>query len=129
MKGLNELEQAVLDKLIAGNHPALHNLRTQANVAKMIERELTGCGFYVNFEVPVNIPALKGNFQICDVNGEMEGLLFGAGFVLFIRNGYLDLLEGFSYDEPWPEHIGKFTLSYLKEPRELSFLSQRKIYI
>jgi hypothetical protein len=47
-----------------------------------------------------------------DVNAEVEGLKFGAGFVLFISDGKLEMLEGYSYDEQWPTEIKKFVLSY-----------------
>jgi hypothetical protein len=30
------------------------------------------------------------------------------------------MLEGFTFDEPWPEHIGDFELKYDREPRKLS---------
>ncbi len=37
---------------------------------------------------------------------------YGAGFLVFIDNGYFDMLEGYAYDEPWPDQITGFTLSY-----------------
>jgi hypothetical protein len=51
--------------------------------------------------------------------GEMQGLVHGAGFVLFVRDGRIDTLEGFSYDEPWPQQVSKFNLKYQREPRDL----------
>jgi hypothetical protein len=48
------------------------------------------------------VPTLRGDFHIGDVSGELEGLANGAGFVLFIRDGRLKMLEGFTFDEPWP---------------------------
>lgn len=41
----------------------------------------------------------------------------GAGFVIFVRRGRLDLFEGYSHDEPWPDEIGEFELTYQEEPR------------
>ncbi len=46
------------------------------------------------------------------MSGDLEGVAHGAGFVLFIRDGALACLEGFTYDEPWPETIKSFTLNY-----------------
>ena len=121
MEGLNDLQQAVLNKLLSGDHPVLNALRVQAAKACLVKQEYTGVGFFCNFEVPSEAPILRGDFEISDVNAEIEGLTNGAGFVLFISNGQLDMLEGFSYDEPWVQTAGGFNLTYLNEPRELSF--------
>ena len=120
MEGLNDLEQAVLDKLLAGDHPALSTLREQARRAQLVGREYTGVGFFCDFQVPGDVPVVSGDFHISDVVGELHGLAHGTGFVLFVRDGRLNMLEGFTYDEPWPQEIGQFTLTYESEPRDLS---------
>ena len=128
MEGLNALEQAVLDKFLAGDHPTLATLRAQAKNAHLLTRELSGVGFFCSFEVPPQAPRLEGlgDFQLDDVNAAVNGMAHGAGFVLFIRDGRLHMLEGFSYDEPWPAEIRQFTLTYQDEPRELPLLPSAK---
>jgi hypothetical protein len=42
----------------------------------------------------------------------MDGLEHGAGFELLVKDGYLRMLEGYSYDEPWPDSIHTFDLYY-----------------
>jgi hypothetical protein len=118
---LTFLERAVLEKLLAGEHPALVALRAQAKLARMAKRELTGVGFYCAFDVPPEAPAVDGSpdFTIDDVKGESRGLAHGAGFVVFVRSGRLASLEGFTYDEPWPLDPTGMELSYLREPRDL----------
>lgn len=119
MEGLGELEQAVLDKLLAGDHPVLALLRAQAKAAHLASREQTGAGFFCSFEVPPNAPLLATlpDFHFGDVNAVLDGLEYGAGFVLFVRDGRLDTLEGYSYGEAWPEEIRSFKLTYQDEPR------------
>lgn len=120
MEGLEDLARSVLDKLLAGEHPVLGALRVQAQHARLLTRESTGVGFYCSFDVPPDIPIVEPrNFEIDDVNGELQGLAHGAGFVLFIRDGRLDMLEGFSYNEPWPSEIRNLKLNYHHEPRKL----------
>lgn len=118
MVGLNALEQGVLEKLLAGDHPMLATLRRQFGQARLAKREYTGVGFYCDFEVESNAPKVAGDFHIGDVHAELEGLAHGAGFVLFIRGGRLRMLEGFTYDEPWPEQIGDFSLRYTDPARK-----------
>ncbi|MDX2000062.1 MAG: hypothetical protein SF066_20275 [Thermoanaerobaculia bacterium] len=109
---LNELEHAVMEKLLAGDSHVLETLRRQARGAKVVRRENTGAGFYTWLEPSSDSPRTPdpGNFELSDVEAQIPGLTHGAGFVLFIRNGYLDNLEGFSYDEPWPKEIVAFSL-------------------
>jgi hypothetical protein len=40
--------------------------------------------------------------EISDVGAEFPNLRHGAGFVLSIRDGVVTMMEGFTYDAPWP---------------------------
>ena len=119
MEGLNKLENAVLTKLLAGGHPILATLRLQAEAAHLVTREYSGNGFFCTFAVPSGQPPVASNstFRIGDVDAKVKGLKHGAGFVLFVKNGYLDMLEGYSYEEPWPAKLDEFALNYQHEPR------------
>jgi len=117
MIGLDRLEQAVLDKLLAGDHPVLVALREQATSARLARREYTGVGFHCHFDVGEGAPTVKKDFHIGDVRAEMEGVAHGIGFVLIIRDGRLSMLEGYTYDEPWPSEIRGFTLRYAEAGR------------
>lgn len=123
-EGFSRFEQAVLDKILAGDHPVLVALRAQARAARIASREYTGVGFFLKFEVPPDMPVLANkNFHFGDVCAAVDGLQHGAGFVVFVRDGRLATLEGYSFDESWPSEIGAFSLSYQREPRDLSFSS------
>jgi hypothetical protein len=124
MKGLNEFEQQVLDKLLAGDHPVLDALRAQAERARLTRREYTGVGFFCDFDVPSDAAPLptQSDFHVGDVNASLDGLKYGAGFVLYVRNRRLAMLEGYTYEEPWPQKVHNLKLTYQREPRELPFL-------
>jgi hypothetical protein len=126
MKTLTSFEQAVLDKLLAGDDPALAILREQARHASLRSREMTGVGFHCHFDVPDNAERLgHEKFHLGDVNASVSGLAHGAGFVLFVEDGRLAMLEGYSYDEPWPISIDGFQLSYQADPRHLDLPTPR----
>jgi len=119
VNGSNALERAVLEKLLHGDAPMLEALRAQARSAR-VSRETTGVGFFLTFELPPDVPVVERvDFELGDVHAVLEGLERGAGFVLFVRDGRLSMLEGFSYDEPWPDAPSHFALSYQREPRTL----------
>jgi hypothetical protein len=46
----------------------------------------------------------------------------GAGFLLYVDGGLLSMLEGYSYEEPWPDEIREFSVSYL-DPARTSVLA------
>lgn len=108
------LERAVLEMMTDGKHPSLCNLRTQLGALRVASREESGVGFFLNFDVDrVSCPPTEPrNFTVSDVNAEIQGLAHGAGFVLFVRDGYMTVLEGFAFDELWPTSISEFQLQY-----------------
>ncbi|MEX2115130.1 MAG: hypothetical protein WD845_18195 [Pirellulales bacterium] len=125
---LNEFEKNVINMLLAGEHPVLETLRQQLSGAQIKERELTGVGFFTTLVIPAEAPLLANHksIRLGDVVAEIAGLHHGAGFVLFINDGLLDCLEGFTYDEPWPTSINQFVLSYIGGSlRDLARLSEK----
>ena len=116
-RGLTTFERAVLVKLLAGDHPVLAALRSQLASCRVRSREITGHGFFTNLDVDrkANTAAPVQKARIRDVGGEIRGLGHGAGFVVFVADGYLDFLEGFSYEEQWPQEITEFALMYERD--------------
>ncbi|SMN17490.1 hypothetical protein CRYPA_7 [uncultured Candidatus Thioglobus sp.] len=45
------------------------------------------------------------------MHAEINDLKYGAGFLLYIENNGLKMLEGYSYDEKWPIKITNFSLN------------------
>ena len=123
---LTPLERGVMRLLLAGVQPALRVLRRQLDVSHVRSRESTGTGFVTTFAVPEECERVRSNRNRIDLGGvvaEIEGLEFGAGFALFIKNGGLECLEGYSFEEPWPSEIAHFRLSYCDgDPRNLDTL-------
>lgn len=127
VKELTDLERAVLEKGLSGNYLLFEELRKQLPSCRVSGREHSGQGFFAYLVVP---PPLwldrRLGFDISDVQGEIPGLWFGAGFVIYIREGHLDLLEGYTYDEPWPDEVCGFRLKYSgTDTRDWSALSTR----
>ncbi|MBN1837869.1 MAG: hypothetical protein JW820_18575 [Spirochaetales bacterium] len=122
MKNLSEFERAALEKLLAGAHPTLAELRVQAREARITMRERTRFGFHVEFDVPPDVSPLPtgiSDFKVDDVWAFVDNLRWGAGLVLSVTGGCLDTLEGYSIGEPWSRRIGRFEIRYEWEPRLL----------
>lgn len=110
------LELSVLTKLLEGQDVLLDVLRLQVKNCSVVQRELTGCGFYTTFSIPDNLPRISNiSATFGDVVADIVGLKNGAGFLLFIKDGALDMLEGYSFDEVWPDSTSEFKLSFINE--------------
>lgn len=129
-EAMTELERRVMEKLLSGDHPALAVLRAQLAASRVAARRMSGVGFFTTFEVDPRAPPLAhdtGNAHFGDVAASMAGLAHGAGFVVFIERGYIRTLEGYSYDEAWPERAELVELNYFgREPRDLSALERSR---
>ncbi len=113
MTSLTELERAVLRKVLEGDHPVLVQLRLQLDSCRAEKREYSGVGFFTTLVVANDAHrADDENLRFGDVVAEITGIVHGAGFVVYVEHGQLVMLEGYTYDEPWPDSIQEFTLRY-----------------
>lgn len=120
MNNLEPIETAVIEKLLQGNHPALVALRRQLSAIAVVSRKHTGVGFFTEFSVggdAVAASVRSERIRFGDVEASIKGLQHGAGFLLYIDKGFLRMLEGYSYDEPWPVQISEFSLAYTNPAR------------
>ena len=108
------LEDQVMRMLLAGDDQALAVLRDQIEQAKVSSRQLTGVGFYTEFSTSPSIPRLSGrpSFKLGDVNGTAANVKNGLGFLLYVADGAITMLEGYTYDDPWPNRIEGLVLTY-----------------
>jgi hypothetical protein len=115
------LERAVLDLLLSRSEEGYGALRAQVATATVAHREVTGAGFYTDLWVDRTLPAShrdvgnplgEGRDFGDDVYADIEGLEHGAGFLLWLEDGWLSCLEGFSYAEPWPDTVSRFSVRW-----------------
>ena len=117
---MNSLERQVMEFALRGEHPALEVMREQFTAATVSRREYTGVGFFTHFAVPDSaqrLPSLE-RIVVGDVYAEMSDLQYGAGFLVFIDRGILDMLECFIFEDAWPVEARIRRLYYVhpKEP-------------
>ncbi len=99
MSSLNELEKAVLEKILrdaSGDLPTL--LREQLEGVSVVSRENTGVGFFTELKVekvakPINA-RIVGN-----VWADIEGFNQPMTFLAFLRDGVIHTLEGAATDD------------------------------
>jgi hypothetical protein len=109
---LTPLEKSVLDRMLDRQGEPFHTLRRQLSLATVSKRKFSGVGFFTEFALSKDAPVNEdlADMTVGDVGAEIPGLEHGAGFVLFVRNGAIRMLEGYTYDENWPENTDGFRL-------------------
>ncbi|MBA2718651.1 MAG: hypothetical protein H0U52_05295 [Chloroflexi bacterium] len=111
---LNTFERELIATLLAPDHPVTNALRRQSTNCQAARRKFTGHGFFTTLVVSKKVaaaPVRPGRLALGDVTATIEGLEHGAGFLLFIADGVLQVLEGFAYDEPWPVRVEQYRVS------------------
>jgi hypothetical protein len=103
---LRSVIDSLTSRLLSGTHPAHSVLRDQYSRARIRNVELTGAGFFANFEVPTDAPVVEpARLMGGDVHIEVDGLAGGAGSLLCVSEGRLAFLEVYvNSGEPWSEH-------------------------
>jgi hypothetical protein len=92
------LERAVLIAICNAYSLERAALEAQLSTATLLSRENTGAGFYTRFAVErSSSAALTGERLRAGPEAKIDGLEHGMGFILWLKEGYADCLEGYSY--------------------------------
>jgi hypothetical protein len=106
------LEKRVLDMLLDKTGEPIDTIRQQLSHSTVAERRFTGVGFFTDIMISSDVSVRRdlADMTLGEVGAECPGLQHGAGFLLFIRGGVVCMLEGYTYDEPWPTSTDEFIL-------------------
>jgi len=123
----SKFESAALAAILAGAHPVLQLLRGQLSGLRVTKREETAAGFFADLGVDpgamTSTTLFPSRLAIGDVEATIAGLRTGAGIVVFVDDGRLTLLEGFTYDEPWPGVPDSYSFRY-RDPSRAELYQQ-----
>lgn len=107
MDSLTDLERAAAYSLARLAGAARQALLRQLDYCYVVSRDVNPVGFMSTCKldpqqhiepVPSDTPRV-----ISGVNAHIDGLEGVAGFAIFIRDGYLDAIEGFAYGDGFPD--------------------------
>ena len=98
MPSLNELEKAVLAEMVPHAAADQSSLEDQLRGASVLSRNNTGAGFYTKLQPKKGTKPVEAKV-IGNVFADIKGLNHPMTFILFIRNGVVDTLEGAATDD------------------------------
>jgi hypothetical protein len=115
--------------LLAGDDSTLLQLRKQYASADIVSKERSPVGFFTRFSLQgkTGLRVDDKTFQIGDVDGSIDGVSGSVGFVFFVKNGLLLMLEGHTCAaDRWPDDEGEIVLTYLSgEERDIERLREK----
>ena len=124
-----KLADRVMELLLNGEDEVLSVLREQYKNANIISEEDEEVGFYINYQINTTcvIPNnYNATFQIGDVDGTVDDIDGAVGFVLYIKNGYMIMLEGYTnVVDKWPETDLQIDLKYDEKQRDYASLRKK----
>lgn len=103
-----EFESIIISDICNRYPEYKEKLQQQLSFAVVKERVLSKYGFSTYFTINnSNLVTLGENVKLgLETDGwRVNGLDRGSGYVLWIENGVIYSLEGFSYEEPWQQEI------------------------
>ena len=113
IRGATEFEQAVIEHIIKKEAP-----KYSGHIKSLLvdRREYTGVGsfLYLKYAEKPSLSEFENKSIGQDTYADIEGLKNGAGFILYIDEGLISMLESFSHGpERWPEYIANFKIKDL----------------
>lgn len=110
-------EKDIIEKMCEQKDEGGEILWLQYSRSKVIEREFTGVGFFSYFEIAEDVPHFPGRTDcfIGDVVASINGSDFDYGFVLFLKNGKISMLEGYTWADKWPDTVNTYELRHTYE--------------
>ena len=111
---LNDLEKTIIKHFLFSKNSSIDNEKIFFSDILVKERDITQIGFFTYFE---KLDKLKP----CDTSETYTFSKLGAkinhsietGYLIYVRDGYIDCVEGFTYGQPWPDttsHIEPYSI-------------------
>lgn len=99
------VERNALVLLLSGSDATSLELRAQVKHVAEIERSETGSGVYAVFSLDHEVKPLQsgGTFQLSGVFA-LSDKCGEIGFLLYVKGGLIDCLEGYAYEDAYPNY-------------------------
>lgn len=103
----DEFEKIIITDIIEQYPEYKQKLQAQFEKSVVQKREISTYGFLTYYTVAAEEETLGNtvNMQLGKSQWKINGLQHGSDYILWIKNGFITCLEGFSYNEPWPDEI------------------------
>lgn len=106
---LNTIEKEIIKCFLSGKGISVeddffYNLKVKS-------RELSGVGFITDLEKSEQLKIGEENetYKFSDLEARIN-VSIETGYLIYVENGFLDAIEGYTYTDDWPEEIYKIDI-------------------
>ncbi|WP_417431381.1 hypothetical protein [Kiloniella sp.] len=109
---ISEIEAAVLKFCVKMNVPNYENKTGLFDNVHVIDRIFNGTSFMTEFDRTEELKVGNDgdNYLISTLDAVLNNSI-PSGYIAYIENGYITALEGFTYDEEWPDNLQNIEVS------------------
>jgi len=105
MRPLWPIEREVL-KITAAEYPdSAETLRRQIDTAQVANFKNSGKGFFSYLAITGDVPVLTETSPLSGAYGSVLGIEDSMGFIVFLKNGRISMIEGYCYGSGPTTHI------------------------
>jgi hypothetical protein len=107
---LNDLEKFVIREFVNSQNLDISDLESKLHATEIEGRDFSAVGFLTDLRPTLNIFLSGTSFTGGNVDVRINETI-DTGYVLYIKNGYLEAIEGYTYGgDLWPSKIECFRL-------------------
>lgn len=112
-----KLEIAVMARLLADTTIPLIRRSIDFEEIDVTTREVTGIGFFAELAPSENLKLFADGTSIRwgRVGARLNRPPVDTGYLLYVEDGYLTMVEGYTYGTEWPTEIAEIELHALEE--------------
>ena len=120
MRPLWPIERAVLEAAAHDYGAAAEGLRKQLAAAQVTDFENTGAGFFSTVKVSADAPRLTEKSPLDAATASVGSIEHGMGFLVFLENGYVSLIEGYTCGDVSTEVVDFASVHFEMKPWSLA---------
>ena len=113
---MTELEKTIIKKILAD--PELKPVRSSVNFnsVKVNNRNMSASGFLSEFEQSEELKLFDTSVSLRwgKIGAKLNASHLDTGYLVYVDNGYVTAVEGFTYGNIWPDHIDRIEFYEVK---------------
>lgn len=118
---VTELEKTVISSMLADSE--VNPIRSAVNfdAVTVSEREFTGAGFLTELERSEELKLFDDGVSLRwgKVGARLNVSKLETGYLVYVDDGYVTTVEGYTYGDEWPAQVEQIELYELKPGMEL----------
>jgi hypothetical protein len=118
---VSELEMKVIERFLSDPNLTFLTPSLRWEATKVKDRSMTGAGFLTEFEHSEELKVLGNGVSLRwgKVGARLSSSKIETGYLVYVDDGYLTAVEGYTYGDEWPPDIDRIEMYELKEGQEL----------